>query len=171
MGSANDTKRLLRVILAVAALAAAGLPATAAEHAVGLEARGVDPMAALHNAAGLDVRDALGRPVSAAVIAKEMKAAAAGAAAASAFASRLPQAAAVTYMLELLKIARASWRAAWPGFRLGEVWALPVPLRSRSCGLPVLSLLFIMLLLRCSRSRREAAVFNACSRLPLVLRC
>ncbi len=39
--------------------------ARAGERAVGLEARGVDPSAALHNLWGLDVRDALGRKVSA----------------------------------------------------------------------------------------------------------
>ena len=159
------------MMLAAAMLAAAGHGVAAAEQAVGLQAQGVDPMAALHNAAGLDVRDELGRPVSAEVIAKELKAASAQAAAASAFTSRLPQAKAVTYMLELLKVARAAFRLPWPGLRLAQVFALPVPLRAPLCGLLVLQCLFVLALLRRSCPDREAAVLRNSPSLPLVLRC
>ena len=71
----------------------------AAERAVGIEAQGVDPMVALRNSQDLDVRDELGRPVSAKLVAAQLKAAQAAASADAAFSSRLPR--------------PASWRGRW----------------------------------------------------------
>jgi hypothetical protein len=71
-----------------------------AETAVGLDARGVDPMAAVDNSSGLDVRDALGRPVSGAAVLAELKKAAVARAAETAYASPLPRAKAVLPALE-----------------------------------------------------------------------
>src|SRR5579872_3136370 len=99
MGLNGCRRSLLPALLAAAALAAASLPLQAAERAVGLEAQGVDPMVALHNPSGLDVRDAEGRPVSAAVIARQLKAASAQSTADASYVSRLPQARAVAFML------------------------------------------------------------------------
>lgn len=96
----------LFLALALAILAA---PAVA-ETAVGLDAKGVDPMAAVDNRWGLDVRDELGRPVSGEKILGELKQASAARAAANAFASKLPQARAVLAALELLARAQTNLR-------------------------------------------------------------
>lgn len=77
-------------------------PAGRAEPAAGLDAKGVDPLAAVDNRWGLDVRDALGRPVSGRKVLAEIKGAAVARAASNAFASRLPKAAAVLPFLEML---------------------------------------------------------------------
>ena len=71
-----------------------------AETAVGLDARGVDPMAAVSNPLGLDVRDELGRPVSGKVVLAEFKKAQAARAAETAYASTLPKAKIVLPILE-----------------------------------------------------------------------
>ncbi len=101
----------------------------AAETPVGLEAQGVDAAVALENAQQLDVRDELGRPVSAALIRKQLKQAEATAAADAAYASRLPQARRVTLMLELLSgLGTAIGAALERGFeRLLADAALPRP--------------------------------------------
>lgn len=80
----------------------------AAETAVGLDARGVDPMAAVSNDWGLDVRDEFGRPVSREKVLGELKQASAARAAANAFTSKLAGAAALFSALELLGRAKAS---------------------------------------------------------------
>ena len=99
-----------------------------AETPVGLDAKGVDPMAAVDNRQGLDVRDALGRPVSAQVVLEQLKKAQAVRAAQNAYASPLPKAKAVLPELEL-----AMGLGAWL-FQLADAlpplenWsALPVP--------------------------------------------
>ena len=91
--------------LFLAVFLALALPVRA-ERAVGLDAQGVDPMSALSNPSGLDVRDALGRPVSARLVASELKQAQAKAASEAAFASRLPKAAAIAAMLEMIETLR-----------------------------------------------------------------
>lgn len=107
------------------ALALRAAPA-AAETAVGLDARGVDPMAAVDNRWGLDVRDELGRPVSGEKVLGELKQASAARAAANAFASRLRNAASLLAALELLERGEA---ALW-----AFAAALPAPLAT--AGLP-----------------------------------
>lgn len=96
------------------ALALAIAAPAAAETAVGLDAQGVDPMAAVDNRWGLDVRDELGRPVSGEKILTELKSASAARAAANAFASRLPQARVLLAALELLGRAGACLRELSP---------------------------------------------------------
>lgn len=71
-----------------------------AEAPVGLDADGVNPMAAVDNRMGLDVRDALGRPVSGRLVLEQLKSASAARAAANAFSSRLPRARIILPALE-----------------------------------------------------------------------
>lgn len=111
-----------------------------AETAVGLDARGVDPMAAVDNRQGLDVRDALGRPVTAQAVLSDLKKASVARVAQTAFASALPKAKIVLPALELASAAK-TWLVrlaqAVPG---PAAWAsLPVP------G-PKLSVLILVLL-------------------------
>lgn len=72
-----------------------------AEAPVGLDAKGVNPMAAVDNRLGLDVRDALGRPVSGRLVLEQLKSASAARAAENSFASRLPRARIILPALEL----------------------------------------------------------------------
>ena len=91
-----------------------------AEAAVGLDARGVDPMAAVENRQGLDVRDELGRPVTAQAVLRDMKSASVARAAEAAYASTLPKARLILPALEL---------AAGAGLRLVQFAAsLPAAL-------------------------------------------
>lgn len=121
---------VLSVLAALVAACALSVPVHAAEQAVGLEAQGVDPWAALHNDQGLDIRDAQGHPVSADLIRKQLAAAHEQSVAQAAAVSRLPKARSVFRLLELLNF-------------LGGFWGLPLhapitqsplalPLRSRS---------------------------------------
>ncbi len=73
-----------------------------AETPVGLEAQGVSVSWALHNPLGLDVRDALARPVSARLIEEQIKSAQAGAEISAAYASRLAFARALSRFLDFL---------------------------------------------------------------------
>jgi hypothetical protein len=126
------TPRVLAVACALFAFWARG---AAAEIAVGIEARGVDLSAALRNSQGLDLRDELGRPVSPKLIADQLKAAQASAAAEAAFSSRLPQARAMARALELWQGILASIAAAIPQLPWHELWALPGPKSSfRAAG-------------------------------------
>lgn len=86
------------------------------ETAVGLDALGVDAETALHNPHRLDLRDQLGRPVSSALVRRQLKEAGAEAAAQSAYASTAPQARAVLRLMAL-------WAT------LGARIALPSPAR------------------------------------------
>jgi hypothetical protein len=86
------------LFLALALLAAASVHA---ETAVGLDARGVDPMVALDNRMGLDVRDELGRSVTAAAVTKDLSRARARRVVEGAFTSRLPKAREILPLLEL----------------------------------------------------------------------
>lgn len=123
-----------RVVLAVAAamLAAAmcPTPVVAAEQAVGLEAQGVDPWAALRNGQGLDVRDANGRPVSAQLIERQLRAASARAEAQKADLSRLPKARVIFRLLELLPSLTGFWGLPFPLNPARGEFALPTRTRS-----------------------------------------
>lgn len=87
MQEKNNLKRVLAAALLLASLSRR----VQAETAVGLDAQGVDPLTALHNPHQLDVRDELGRPVSAAVIRQELGRAARGRAQLASFTSKLPK--------------------------------------------------------------------------------
>lgn len=113
----------LKALLA-GALLTAPAALSAVERPVGIEAQGVDPMSAVVNPGGLDVRDELGRPVSARVIETQIKAAQASAAEDGAFASRLPQARGFTRMLELLEGFVSRLRVPRPALPMGEIWGV-----------------------------------------------
>jgi hypothetical protein len=143
-----------------------------AETAVGLDARGVDPMAAVNNGQGLDVRDELGRPVSAKVVLAELKRAEDARAAETSYASRLPKAKAVLASLEysaggVLSLVRLietlPGRAEWA--------SLPAP------G-PKLSVLLLLVLgavlvqaATASRPRASLPALSSCRRSLEILRC
>lgn len=119
----------LSVAAALLISASSARPARA-ERAVGLEAEGVDPMAALHNEQGLDVRDALGRPVSAAVIVRQLKAASIARIVQAAATSSLPKARLFAVVLEFALAAEAALRLPHGFEPAPESWALPVKPRS-----------------------------------------
>ena len=143
-----------------------------AETAVGLDARGVDPMAAVSNPLGLDVRDALGRPVSAKVVLDQLKRAEVARAAETAYTSALPKAKAVLASLEysaggFLSLVRLI--EAIPG---PSEWAgMPAPR-------PKLSVLLFTVLgavlaqaAAASRPRASLPALSSCRRCLEVLRC
>jgi hypothetical protein len=99
----------LRVLAAATLIAAAAVVCRAKEVPVGLEAQGLDAQAALESPADLDLRDELGRPVCPKLVEKQLKAAAAEAAAEAAFSSRLPQARFVVGLLELWEGLKAAF--------------------------------------------------------------
>lgn len=157
------------LILALALAFLAG-PA-AAETAVGLDARGVDPMAAVDNRWGLDVRDELGRPVSGELVLGELKRASVARAAANAFASKLTQAAVLLSALELLERAEAGLsELALAAHRALAGVALPAPRPKVSA---VLIAVLAVLALSCAvvRPRPLAAPLKAGRCCPEVLRC
>ena len=92
-----------------------------AETAVGLDALGVDPRAAVENRWGLDIRDEQGRPVTREKVLSDLKGAAVTRAAKNAFTSRLPKAQAVLSALELLAEAAGALRMAVAGFAVPEL--------------------------------------------------
>lgn len=170
--SANMMKpRLVLSALAAAVGFAVVCAPLHAETAVGLEAQGVDPLVALRNHGDLDLRDELGRPVSPQLIARQLKAAQAEAAADNAFSSRLPQARAVTRMLELWEGIKSHFGR--PGQRMPwhSLWALPSPrgggkaAAASASFLPAFSLLCALTVIRRSFLPR---VFSGA---PLSLRC
>jgi hypothetical protein len=152
----TETKRGATV-LAVLALAIAGalaVPSRAAEQAVGLEARGVDPNAALHNDLGLDVRDAEGHPVSAALINQQLAAAHREKVSEGAALSRLPKARLVFRLLDLIHSLGGSWSLPFEMFSAAAVWALPARPKSDQADRPaaVATLAGLCLALACCRS-------------------
>lgn len=159
------------VLLALVALLAAAPSSAWAEQAVGLEAQGVSPWAALRPG-GLDVRDELGRPVRAAVIEAQVKAANAQAAAQAGYASRLPKAQTIIRLLELLE-ALKTWLspfASFPGSR--PLWALApaAPGPQKSLLLCLLACLPLALAGRLRLQGRSFLPRAACGA-PVVLRC
>lgn len=140
-------------------------PAARAERSVGLDARGVDPMAAVDNRDGLDVRDELGRPVSAQKVLRDLKEASAARAAQNAYASALPKAKAVLPALEL---------AAGVGLRLVQfAVSLPAALAVASMPSAGPKILAVLLVLLGAVAAVRAAAARACpSPLPVRLgRC
>jgi hypothetical protein len=143
-----------------------------AETSVGLDARGVDPIAAVNNPLGLDVRDALGRPVSAGVVLAEMKKAQAARTAETAYESGLPKAKTVLPSLEyaagrglsLLRLAEALPRpAAWA--------SLPVPRPKLSVLLFLVLGAALVQLAPAFRPRASLPALSSCRRSLEVLRC
>ena len=143
-----------------------------AETSVGLDARGVDPMAAVNNPLGLDVRDELGRSVSGRAVLDDLKKAQVARAAETAYASTLPGAKTVLPILE------AAVGRALSLFQLAEAppgptaWAsLPTP-RPRPI-LPcvvVLGAVFLQVA-AASRPRASLPALSSCRRCFEVLRC
>ena len=156
------------LLLALALLAQAGR----AESPAGLDAQGVDPRAALDNRWGLDVRDALGRPVSGEKVLAEMKGVAVARAAGNAFTSRLPKASVFLPGIELLAKAAAAFRLAAQGFPLAEL------LPGLPGGRPKVSVLWLVVLAAaaltascCCRAKTELVLARSRQSCPEVLRC
>jgi len=161
------TPRVLAVAAALCALLAGSV---AAETPVGIEARGVDPMVALQNPQGLDLRDELGRPVSPSLIAAQLKAAQAKAAADAAFSSRLPKARAMARILEFWRASLFSFAADLPRLSWHKLWALPGP-RPQSRAAAVLALFAACTISCCSIRSGRSLLTGAFSGARLALRC
>jgi len=128
--------------------------AARAETAVGLDARGVDPMAAVDDRQGLDVRDELGRPVTAAAVLRDLKTASAARAAETAYASALPKARLVLPALEL---------AARFGLSLVQfAVSLPLELASASLPAPRPKIALVLLVLAAAAVSLRAAAARRC---------
>jgi hypothetical protein len=143
-----------------------------AETAVGLDARGVDPMAALDNGQGLDVRDELGRPVSAKAVLDQLKKAEVARAAETAYQSPLPKAKTVLPSLE--------YAAGGLLSLVGLIETLPAAAELASLPLPRPKLSFLLfavlgLLLvqgaSAVRPRASLPALSSCRRCLEVLRC
>ncbi|MEK7390077.1 MAG: hypothetical protein AAB036_10305 [Elusimicrobiota bacterium] len=147
-------------------------PAAYAETSVGLSAQGVDPQAALDNRWGLDVRDELGRPVTAQKVLAEMKAVALARAAANAVASRLPKARVILPALELLAEGAAAFRLLDTLYSFPDIFpALPGG-RPRLAVLWLAALAVAALSASCRRRPRAALVVSRSRQsCPEVLRC
>jgi len=89
-----------------------------AEASVGLDAQGVSVSWAIHNPLGLDVRDALARPVSARLVESQLKSAQAHAAGRAAYASHLAFARTLVRFFEFL-----------PALKLFMAGGFPTPAR------------------------------------------
>jgi hypothetical protein len=143
-----------------------------AETAVGLDARGVDPMAAVDNGTGLDVRDELGRPVSAKVVLDELKRAQVARAAETAYQSNLPKAKAVLPSLEYAVGGVLSLVRLIEGVPASSEWAsMPSP---RPKLLVVLFAVLGAVLVQAasaSRPRGSLPALSSCRRCLEVLRC
>lgn len=135
--------------------------AARAERTVGLDARGVDPMAAVQNPLGLDVRDELGRPVTAQAVLRDMKAATVTRAAEAAYASTLPKARLILPALEL---------ASGLGLRLVQ-FAVSLPAALATASLPGAApkIALLLVLLTAAVSAAAPAFARACP-CPLSLR-
>jgi hypothetical protein len=161
------TPRVLALVCALLAVCAGG---ARAEIAVGIEAKGVDPMVALRNAQRLDLRDELGRPVSSSLIAAQLKSAQAEASADASFASRLPQARLMARALEFWQFSLQSLRSAIPLLPWGEFSALPGPKTSCRAALALL-LLFTCAVCGCRICRCRTILPSLFSGAPVALRC
>ncbi|HBT62838.1 MAG TPA: hypothetical protein DEB40_13960 [Elusimicrobia bacterium] len=143
----------------------------AAERAVGLDAQGVDPLVALQNAGSLDVRDELGRPVSARLIEAQLKAAQVKIAAQGAFASSLPRAAKALGPMESWEAFKAALRASYPRLPWRELWALPLTRLSRQASAPGLVLFLAILIFSAWSFSSRSFRSNLGAGAPLILRC
>ena len=143
-----------------------------AERAVGLDAQGVDPMAALSNPNHLDVRDELGRPVSAQLVAAELKQAQAKAASEAAFASRLPQASAVAALLEMIEALRLFLRGGDAGLPPQRLFALaPLQRGGDKSAASQLIVVGLALLVAAYAAKPKPAAQLCRSRTTEVMRC
>ena len=143
-----------------------------AEAPVGLDADGVNPMAAVDNRMGLDVRDALGRPVSGRLVLEQLKSAWAARAAANSFSSRLPRARFILPALEL-----AAGCGAWL-LQLADALPSAAAVASLLTAGPKVSALLLVMLGRAPapaasdlgpRSEQLSVFFCTCRR--EILRC
>jgi hypothetical protein len=143
-----------------------------AETAVGLDARGVDPMAALDNGAGLDVRDELGRPVSAQVVLDQLKQAQVARTAETAYQSSLPKAKTVLPSLEYAAGGFLSLVRLIETVPLSCEWAsLPLPRPKLSVLLFAVLGLVLVQAASASRPRALLPALSSCRRCLEVLRC
>jgi hypothetical protein len=143
-----------------------------AETAVGLDARGVDPMAAVDNSSGLDVRDELGRPVTAKAVLDDMKKASAGRTAETAYQSSLPKAKIVLPSLELAVGGLLSLVRLIETVPEGvELASLPLPRPKVPALLFAVLGLFLVQLASASRPRASLPALSSCRRSLEVLRC
>lgn len=164
--------RLARLAMLAAAFCCSPVPQARAVFAseVGIEARGVLPWVVLNNRWKLDVRDESNRPVSARRLERDLKSAAAQAAAQCSFASRLPYAKAVARFLEFFPAAAAFLFDSLPGRPMraaASAASVPRPPRIMLVALAAALCSMSTFLLREARPEREGSA----SRLPLVLRC
>jgi hypothetical protein len=143
-----------------------------AETAVGLDARGVDPIAAVNNPQGLDVRDALGRPVTARAVLADIKKAEVVRAAETAYTSGLPKAKSVLASLEAAAGGVSSL------FRLIESLPGRIEWSSLPSPRPKLSVLLLLALgvvlvqaASAARPRASLPALSSCRRSLEVLRC
>ncbi|MDE2510368.1 MAG: hypothetical protein KGL74_04540 [Elusimicrobia bacterium] len=143
-----------------------------AETSVGLDARGVDPMAAVNNREGLDVRDELGRPVSARVVLDQLKRAQAALTAETAYQSDLPKAKTVLPSLDysaggLLSLIRLIESVPGP-----SEWAsMPSPRPKLSVVLFAVLGAVLVQAAAASRPRASLPALSSCRRCLEVLRC
>lgn len=143
-----------------------------AEVPVGVEAKGVDPMAAVDNTWGLDVRDELGRPVSGAKVLTQLKAASTERAVDVARTSNLPKAQVVVAALELLAKATDAVRGLVAGFALAKVWSsLPSPRPKFAAAWLVILAVAPLLAAAFCRPRTLEVALNPCEDRLEVLRC
>ena len=155
------------------ALAVAGGLPLHAESAVGLEARGVDPLVALDVADRLDVRDELGRPVSARLITAQLKQAQVKAASDAAYSSVLPQAAAMAAVLNMLEALRLALRGAPAAPAPQRLFALPLSPRDEkrsAADLPLVCCLALAVVAAALNAPRSPLLAIP-ARSPNVLRC
>ena len=146
--------------------------AARAETAVGLDARGVDPMAAVDNRQGLDVRDALGRPVSGQTVLAELKRASAARVEQNAYASALPKARTVLPALESAfarVLSLVALAEAVPG---PSAWSsLPAPRPKISVLLLLVLGVVVIRTASAARPRALLPALSSCRRSLEVLRC
>lgn len=157
-------------LLALAAFCFLAVPPCRAGDGVGMEALGVDPSAAVQaDRWGLDIRDALNRPVSAARLEADLKSAAAQAAASASFDSTLPHARAAVLLREFLPAVEDVLRSILPGLCVSTAAAAGVPKPPRL--FPILAALVLFTLLPAASLRLQQEPTGAASRCPAILRC
>lgn len=148
------------------------VPGARAEVPVGLDAKGVNPMSAVDNRLGLDVRDELGRPVSGRLVLEQLKAAQAARTAQNSFTSRLPRARLILPALE-----SAAGRGTWL-VQLIDAIPSAAALASLPTPRPKVSA-FLLVMLGCllaatastSGSRSQQTPAFLCSARREILRC
>jgi len=144
-----------------------------AENVVGLEARGIDPWVALHSGRTLDVRDELGRPVSARLIEAQLKTAAVeGFVAQAIYASQLPQARRILRLLEMFPHELCTWALAMSDDPLQQFLTLTIIPKPGPRLIYIALALFLIVGHILVRSHCSAVIVLRPSLLrPLVLRC